>query len=69
MVDDQLPDRYQRAGLPLPDLRHARMTGGGLPVWMVHPLPPRREPFASWIRLRAAHAQTGLWPFLVGPDR
>jgi hypothetical protein len=35
---------------------------------MVHPLPPRREPFASWVRLRAAHAQTGLWPFLVGPD-
>ena len=68
MVDDQILDRYQRAGVPLAGLRRARMTGGGLPVWMVHPLPPRREPFASWVRLRAAHAQTGLWPFLVGPD-
>jgi Domain of unknown function (DUF4253) len=68
MVDDQILDRYQRAGVPLAGLRHARMTGGGLPVWMVHPLPPRREPFDSWVRLRAAHAQTGLWPFLVGPD-
>jgi Domain of unknown function (DUF4253) len=38
-------------------------------VWTVHPLPPRQEPFDSWRRLRAAHAQTGLWPFLVGPDR
>ena len=27
---------------------------------MVHPLPPEREPFASWVRLRAAHDQTGL---------
>jgi hypothetical protein len=68
MVDDQILDRYQRAGVPLADLRRARMTVGGPPVWMVHPLPPRREPFASWVRLRAAHAQTGLWPFLVGPD-
>jgi hypothetical protein len=68
MVDDQLLERYRRAGLPLPDLRRARMTGGGLPVWTVHPLAPRREPFDSWRRLRAAHAQTGLWPFLVGPD-
>jgi hypothetical protein len=68
MVDDQILNRYQRAGLPMPDLRRASVTGGGLPVWMVHPLPPRREPFASWVRLRAAHAQTGLWPFLVGPD-
>jgi Domain of unknown function (DUF4253) len=68
-MDDQILDRYQRAGLPVPDLRRARMTGGGLPVWTVHPLPPRREPFDSWRRLRAAHAQTGLWPFLVGPDR
>ena len=69
MVDGQLLDRYQRAGVPLAGLRRARMTGGGLPVWMVHPLPPRREPFDSWRRLHAAHAQTGLWPFLVGPDR
>jgi hypothetical protein len=68
MVDDQILHRYQRAGLPVPDLRRARMTGGGLPVWTVHPLPPRREPFGSWRRLRAAHTQTGLWPFLVGPD-
>jgi hypothetical protein len=68
MVDDQILDRYQRAGVPLADLRRARVTVGGLPVWMVHPLPPRREPFASWVRLRAAHVQTGLWPFLVGPD-
>jgi hypothetical protein len=68
MVDDQILDRYQRAGVPLADLRRARMTVGGPPVWMLHPLPPRREPFASWVRLRAAHAQTGLWPFLVGPD-
>jgi hypothetical protein len=68
MVDDQILDRYQRAGLPVPDLRRARMTGGGLPVWTVHPLPPRHEPFDSWRRLRAANAQTGLWPFLVGPD-
>jgi hypothetical protein len=68
MVDDQILDRYQRAGVPLADLRRARMTVGGPPVWMVHPLPPRQEPFASWVRLRAAHAQTGLWPFLVGPD-
>ncbi len=29
-------------------------------MWMVHPLPPEREPFASWVRLRAAHDQTGL---------
>jgi hypothetical protein len=69
MVDDQILGRYQRAGLQLTDLRRARTTGGGLPVWMVHPLPPRREPFVSWRRLRAAHAQTGLWPFLVDPDR
>ena len=62
-------DRYQRAGLPVTDLRRARVTGGGLPVWTVHPLPPRRQPFDSWRRLRAAHTQTGLWPFLVGPDR
>jgi Domain of unknown function (DUF4253) len=68
MVDDQILDRYQRAGVPMAGVRRARMTGGGLPVWMVHPLPPRREPFASWVRLRAAHAHTGLWPFLVGPD-
>jgi hypothetical protein len=68
MVDDQILDSYQRAGVPLPDLRRARVTVGGLPVWMVHPLPPRREPFASWVRLHAAHVQTGLWPFLVGPD-
>jgi hypothetical protein len=68
MVDDQILDSYQRAGVPLPDLRRARVTVGGLPVWMVHPLPPKREPFASWVRLHAAHVQTGLWPFLVGPD-
>jgi hypothetical protein len=68
MVDDQILDSYQRAGVALPGLRRARVTGGGLPVWTVHPLPPRREPFASWVRLRAAHHQTGLWPFLVGPD-
>jgi hypothetical protein len=68
MVDDQILDRYQRAGVPLADLRRAPMTVGGPPVWMVHPLPPRREPFASWVRLCAGHAQTGLWPFLVGPD-
>jgi hypothetical protein len=68
MVDDQLLDRYQRAGVPLAGLRRASVTGGGLPVWTVHPLPPRREPFPSWVRLRAAHDQTGLWPFLVGPD-
>lgn len=69
MVDDQILNRYQRAGLPVTDLRRARVTGGGLPVWTVHPLPPRRQPFDSWRRLRAAHTQTGLWPFLVGPDR
>jgi hypothetical protein len=68
MVDDQILDHYQRAGLPVPDLCRAHMTGGGLPVWTVHPLPPRREPFDSWRRLRAAHDRTGLWPFLVGPD-
>jgi hypothetical protein len=37
-------------------------------VWVVHPLPLEREPFASWRRLRAAHDQTGLWPFLAGAD-
>lgn len=68
MVDDQILEAYQRAGVPLPSLRRARVTGGELPVWTVYPLPPRWEPFASWVRLRAAHAQTGLWPFLVGPD-
>jgi hypothetical protein len=68
MVDEQILDSYQRAGVPLAGLCRASVTGGGLPVWTVHPLPPRREPFASWRRLRAAHAQTGLWPFLVGPD-
>jgi hypothetical protein len=69
MVDDQILASYRRAGVPLPGLRRAGVTGGGLPVWTLHPLPPRREPFASWVRLRAAHHQTGLWPFLVGPDR
>jgi hypothetical protein len=68
MVDDQILEAYQRAGVPLPSLRRARVTGGDLPVWMTYPLSPRREPFSSWVRLRAAHAQTGLWPFLVGPD-
>jgi hypothetical protein len=66
--DDRILDSYQRAGVPLPALRRACVTGGGLPVWMVHPLPPEREPFASWHRLRAAHDQTGLWPFLAGMD-
>jgi hypothetical protein len=68
MVDEQILDRYQRAGVPLAGLRRASVTGGGRLVWTVQPLPPRREPFDSWRRLRAAHAQTGLWPFLVGPD-
>jgi Domain of unknown function (DUF4253) len=66
MVDEQVLDSYQRAGVVLPGLRPACVTGGGRPVWTVHPLPPKREPFASWVRLRAAHDQTGLWPFLAG---
>lgn len=66
--DDRILDSYQRAGVPLPGLRRACVIGGGLPVWTVHPLPPEREPFASWVRLRAAHVQTGLWPFLAGMD-
>jgi hypothetical protein len=66
--DDQILDSYQRAGVPLPALRRARVIGDGLPVWTVHPLPPEREPLASWRRLRAAHEQTGLWPFLAGMD-
>jgi hypothetical protein len=66
--DDRILDSYQRAGVQLPGLRRARVTVGGLPVWTVHPLPPKQEPFASWRRLRAAHDQTGLWPFLAGMD-
>ena len=66
--NDQILDSYRRAGVPLPGLRRACVTGGGLPVWVVHPLPPKRESFASWRRLRAAHDQTGLWPFLAGMD-
>jgi hypothetical protein len=66
--DDRILDSYQRAGVPLPGLRRARVIGDGLPVWVVQPLPPEREPFVSWRRLRAAHAQTGLWPFLAGMD-
>jgi hypothetical protein len=66
--DDRMLDRYERAGVPLPALRRVCVIGGGLPVWTVHPLPPEREPFASWRRLRAAHDRTGLWPFLAGLD-
>jgi hypothetical protein len=66
--DDRILDSYQRAGVPLPALRRACVTGAGLPVWTVYPLPPEREPFASWHRLRAAHNQTGLWPFHAGMD-
>jgi hypothetical protein len=68
VADDRILDSYQRASVQLPGLRRARVTVGGLPVWMVHPLPPERQPFASWRRLRAAHDQTGLWPFLAGMD-
>jgi hypothetical protein len=68
VADDAILDSYQRAGVQLPALRRACVIGGGLPVWVVHPLPLEREPFASWCRLRAAHDQTGLWPFLAGAD-
>jgi hypothetical protein len=37
MVDEQILDCYQRAGVPLAGLRRARVTLGGLPVWTVHP--------------------------------
>jgi Domain of unknown function (DUF4253) len=63
VVDDGILDRYERAGVHLPALRRACVTGGGLPVWT---LQPAREPFASWRRLHALHDRTGLWPFLAG---
>jgi hypothetical protein len=69
MGDDRILGAYERVGVPLSSLRRASVTGGDLPVWTTYPLPPRWEPFSSWVRLRAAHEQTGLWPFLVGPDR
>jgi hypothetical protein len=68
MADEEILAGFGRTGLPLPGLRRAGVTGGGRPVWIVHPPPPKREPFASGRRLRTAHDQTGLWPFLAGPE-
>jgi hypothetical protein len=66
MADDQLLDRYERAGVHLPALRRACVTGSGLPVWT---LPLTRQPLASWRRLRSVHHRIGLWPFVAGTER
>jgi hypothetical protein len=63
---EQLRNRYSALGLSLPPILLLGMSGD-LPVfgWRVD----RGDPLEQWRALRTRHADTGMWPFLLGkPD-
>ena len=63
---DELGARYDSLGLGLPRVLLLGMAGD-TPVfgWAIE----RGDPLEHWRALRAHHADTGMWPFLLGkPD-
>jgi Domain of unknown function (DUF4253) len=63
MNDWLLPDDLPPGRLIAPDPSYARAPAGGPVLWVSDA--PVAQPAGWWVRLRAGHERTGLWPLVL----